>query len=244
MKVAQEKTVGEIAAENPTSVRVFESLGIDYCCGGKRSLADACSQTGLGVADLLKRLEEAAGNARETVAEGWNEAPLARLIAHIVDHHHAHVRNETPRLETMLSKVVGRHGEKHPEVRKIRRLFAVLIEELTTHMLKEEQILFPYIEKMEQATDTGKPIPPAFFGSVARPVAHMVADHDDAASLLESIRSEANNYVPPADACGTFRALYAGLEEFERDLKRHVHLENNILFPRATKLEQIHDRAA
>jgi regulator of cell morphogenesis and NO signaling len=133
---------------------------------------------------------------------------------------------------------VERHGEQHPETRQIQRLFVALVEELTTHMLKEEQILFPYIEKMEQAADAGKPIPPAFFGSVAGPIAHMVADHDDAGSVLDSIRSEANDYVPPEDACGTFRALYTLLLDFEKDMKRHVHLENNILFPRAIELER------
>lgn len=189
------------------------------------------------VSDALG-LEEAGRNATVPDTESWNEAPLARLMAHIIDRHHSYVRLAVPRLEAMLSKVVERHGEQYPEVLKIRRLFLALAEELTTHMLKEEQILFPYIERMEQAADAGKPIPPAFFGSVARPIAHMVADHDDAGSVLDSIRSEANHYVPPEDACGTFRALYTGLVDFERDLKLHVHLENNILFPRAMDLER------
>jgi regulator of cell morphogenesis and NO signaling len=233
-----EKTVREIALENPATVRVFETLGIDYCCGGKRMLGDACAHAGV---PLDRAIELLASANRQTAAEdasGWSEVPMRVLAGHIVKKHHAYVRQEVPRLESLFTKVIGRHGANHPEVAQIEALFAAMDQELSTHMLKEEQVLFPYIENMENAIDAGKSLPPAFFGSVKRPIANMLADHDDAGSLLERMRQLSNGYAPPDGACPTFRGLYKGLEEFERDLHRHVHLENNILFPRAIEMEE------
>jgi regulator of cell morphogenesis and NO signaling len=142
-----------------------------------------------------------------------------------------------PRVAPLLRKVVSRHGASHPEVAAIEEVFLALARDLTTHMLKEEQVLFPFIERMEKDLLAGKPLPPAFFGSVAQPIAHMAADHDDAGAALERLRDLSGGYAAPADACPTYRALYHALEEFERDTHRHVHLENNLLFPRAIDLE-------
>ena len=232
-----EKTVREIAIENPASIRVFETLGIDYCCGGKRSLSDACQGAGIdlsGVLDLLER----AGRDSDVQKDGWDETQLGELMNHIVRKHHAFVRQETPRIGNLLLKVVAKHGPSHPEVVQIEQLFTAIAHEMATHMMKEEQVLFPYIERMEQAAANGNPIPPAFFGSVTRPIANMLAEHDDAGALLARIRELSGGFAPPSGACPTFLALYRGLEDFERDLHRHVHLENNILFPRAVAMEQ------
>ena len=240
MLITLEKTVREIATENPSSIRVFESLGIDYCCGGKRSLTDACARADIDIDGVLILLAKADRDSQAPESGEWNARPLRDLIAHIVEQHHGFVRQETPRIESLLSKVAAKHGPAHPEIAQIEQLFTAIGQELSTHMLKEEQVLFPYIERMEQAVLNGTPVPPAFFGSVKRPIANMIADHDDAGALLAQIRELSNAYTAPGGACPTFLALYRGLQEFERDLHRHVHLENNILFPRAVEMEQTH----
>jgi len=238
MQTMTEKTVREIALENPSSIRVFESLGIDYCCGGKRTLNDACSHAKVDFDRVVELLERAKQDSQPPEAEEWNERPLFELIAHIVAKHHGYVRQETPRIQGLLTKVAARHGATLPEIAQIGELFEAIEQELSTHMLKEEQVLFPYVERMQQALLAGRPVPAAFFGTVKRPIANMVAEHDDAGALLSQIRVLANGFGLPPGACPTLSVLYRGLEEFERDLHRHVHLENNILFPRAIGMEQ------
>jgi regulator of cell morphogenesis and NO signaling len=231
------QTVREIAIEHPATVRVFESLGIDYCCGGKRTLKDACERAGVPVKrtlDLLAQIEE----HTPSEAANWAGAGAQKLIRHIVGRHHSYVRSETPRLMTMFDKVVSRHGQDHPELASIRDLFSALTQELFAHMLKEENVLFPYLEKMDAAVTRGEIPPPAVFGSVEMPISRMLAEHDDAGELLAKMRVLSSGYSAPESACPTYRALYHGLEEFERDLHQHVHLENNILFPRALHMEQ------
>ena len=237
MDAIAEKTVAEIALENPSGIRVFESLGIDYCCGGKRSLSEACARAQVDVDRILMLLEEARRDSLTSDSGEWSEKPLGELIHHIVQKHHAYVRRETPRLLGLLTKVVARHATAHPEVQSIEKLFVAIGQELSTHLMKEEQVLFPYIQRMEQSIQAGGGVPEAFFGTVKRPIANMIAEHDDAGALLSQIRILANEYIAPRDACPTFQALYRGLEEFERDLHHHVHLENNILFPGAVAME-------
>ncbi|HVY94773.1 MAG TPA: iron-sulfur cluster repair di-iron protein [Bryobacteraceae bacterium] len=243
MQQATEKTVREIAAENPSSVRVFEKLGIDYCCGGRRPLAEACAEAGVPVERALDLLANAAPpeDAAETA---WNTAPFTALTAHIVARYHETARNEIPRIEALAHKVKSRHGSAHPELSDIGELFLSLAHELSTHMMKEEQVLFPFIERIEAAEQQGRPIPAMPFGSVARPIAVMTADHDDAGALLARIRELSSGFAIPDGACPSYRALYSALEEFERDMHRHIHLENNILFPRAIAMEaDVADRA-
>jgi regulator of cell morphogenesis and NO signaling len=234
--ITTESTVREIALENPSTIRVFETLGIDYCCGGKRNLSDACTHAKVPLARALELLENAGKDARDD-GDPSNEIPLHALTARIVAKHHSFVRSETPRIQALLTKVLSRHGDAHPEVRQIEALFLAMAQELSTHMLKEEQVLFPYLEKMEAAFAMAQPLPPAFFGSVANPIAKMMADHDDAGALMARIRELSGGFAPPANACPTYRGLYHSLAEFESDLHRHVHLENNILFPRAARME-------
>ena len=237
MNATREKTVREIVTENPSNVRVFETLGIDYCCGGNRTLNDACTRAKVSVESALDLLAKA---GQPHVAQGgqvWNRSRLSALADHIAESHHGYVRRETPRIKALLAKVIGRHGDSHPEVKQIEELFNAVSEELSTHMLKEEQVLFPYIAKMEAAFLDGQPRPAAFFGSVTKPIANMLADHDDAGALFSRMRELSNGYQPPASSCPTYRGLYQGLQEFERDLHQHVHLENNILFTRAVEME-------
>jgi len=237
MKPDLNQTVREIAIEHPSTVRVFESFGIDYCCGGTRSLQDACERAGVPVERALALLAAVKEDSPADTAN-WGGATAQELIRHIVGRHHSYVRSETPRLMAMFEKVVSRHGQAHPELASIRDLFAALTEELFLHMHKEESVLFPYFERMELAAAQGAAPPPAVFGSVEMPISRMLADHEDAGELLAKIRALSTEYQAPDSACPTYRALYHGLEEFERDLHHHVHLENNILFPRALHMEQ------
>jgi regulator of cell morphogenesis and NO signaling len=237
MATTVEKTVREIAVENPASVRVFETLGIDYCCNGKRTLSDACARADVSMERVLGLLEQANRDAQVEAGEEWQNKPLGELIVHIVTKHHSYVREETPRIASLLAKVVGKHGAAHPELAEIDQLFSAIGQELSTHMMKEEQVLFPYIEQLEDAREAGEAAPVAFFGTVRRPVAMMLAEHDDAGALLRRMRELSNGYTAPAGACPSYAGLYRGLEEFERDLHRHIHLENNILFPRAVEME-------
>jgi regulator of cell morphogenesis and NO signaling len=220
-------------------VRVFESLGIDYCCGGKRSLGDACSTAKVDLNQLVDMLAKAEQESKPAAGDQWHSEQLSKLIAHIVGTHHAYVRRQTPFINSLLSKVTSKHGPAHPQVLQIEKLFTAIAQELSTHMMKEEHVLFPHIERLERAALNNEyPLPAAFFGTVRGPIANMMADHDDAGALLSAMRKLAEDYNPPAGACPTFRALYSALEEFERDLHRHVHLENNILFPRAVEFER------
>jgi len=238
MAIITEQTVSEIAIENPGSTRVFESLGIDYCCGGKIPLKDACFKANVlpeTVLQLLDNLKDAAG---QTEPEKWVTARFAELTSHIVSQHHDYVRAEGPRLLVLLRKVKDRHEWVHPEVTTINDLFAELYQELSIHMLKEEQVLFPYLNSMDAAVQAGNAPPSAFFGSVRNPIEHMLADHNDAGHSMARISALSLGYQTPPDGCPTFRALYHGLAEFERNLHRHVHIENNILFSRALEMEK------
>jgi len=240
MQAIAEKTVREIAIENPASVPVLESLGIDYCCGGGKRLRDACLRAGVDVDQVLLLIEKAQQDSRVNDARDWREEPLSDLIMHIVGKHHTYVRQETLRIEALLMKVAAKHGAAHPELHEIEALFGAIGQELSTHMFKEEHVLFPYIERAEDAAEQRGPRPQACFDSVKRPIANMIADHDDAGALLRRIRELANSYTAPGGACASFQALYQALEAFERDLHQHVHLENNILFPRAVAMEETH----
>ncbi|MES1260317.1 MAG: iron-sulfur cluster repair di-iron protein [Acidobacteriota bacterium] len=237
MTTTAERTVSEIAIENPASARVFESLGIDYCCGGKIPLKDACRKANVSPESVLELLENLKDSVGQAEPEMWAAAPLPELTRHIVSEHHDYVRTSGPRLLALLQKVRARHEWVHPEVTTIDDVFTALYRELSVHMLKEEQVLFPYLNSMEAAVQAGTAVPPAFFGSVENPIRHMLADHNEAGEAMARIFRLSDSYRPPPDGCPTFRALYHGLAEFESNLHRHVHLENNILFPRALEME-------
>lgn len=237
MQITPDETVGEIAAAHPETVRIFELKGIDYCCGGKRALESVCQAKNLDPAKLIRELREVVNKSPDR-AVAWIDVPLSELIQHILEKRHAFCRIEAARLLELLNKVVARHGAEHSELEEARRLFSALSNELSTHMFKEEQVLFPFIERLEQATASNQPLPSPFFSSVHNPIRHMIADHDDAGVLSDQIREITENYAVPVSACNSYRALLHGLAEFERDLHVHVHLENNILFPRACDLEK------
>lgn len=234
--IATTQTVREIAVEQPSSIRVFESFGIDYCCGGRKPLAEACAARAVEVDAVLAALEAAA--ATETKAEeDHSHLALKDLIWYIVATHHAYVLRELPRLAVLAQKVVNRHGDTMAELRVIQAKLATLDEELTQHLAKEEKILFPYVVDLERARRGESVYPAACFGSVTSPIAMMMQEHEAAGALLVELRKLSHDFTAPDGACPTFLAYYAGLKEFESDLHQHIHLENNILFPRAIALE-------
>ena len=234
MKLDTNQTVREIAIRYPATVRIFESLGIDYCCGGRRPLKEACERASVPLEQAIEKLATIEPDATSAEEANWATRSLRELTEHIVTRHHAFVREEAPRLEALLARVVSRHGEAHPELRSIQETFTALAQELAAHMMKEERILFPFVENMEASAA----IPGSCFGSVEFPIARMLADHDDAGELTAKIRTLSSNFEAPEGACPSYRGLYHGLAEFERDLHQHIHLENNILFPRAVEMEK------
>ncbi len=238
MNICDTSTVRDLAAGVPGATRVFESFGIDYCCGGHRTLADACREVSLSVEDLTRSLEEA-GRASQPVAESdWRQESLTSLSAYIIDKHHHFTRQEIDRLEKLFDKVCSRHGENHPELFEAQKTFYQLKQDLIPHMLKEEQVLFPYITRVEEAAGEGRRVPPPFFGTVQNPVRMMMLEHEAAGDLLRALRATTVNYTPPPDACASYQALYQALAGFEADLHQHIHLENNLLFPRAIEMEE------
>ncbi|MGP8269249.1 MAG: iron-sulfur cluster repair di-iron protein [Terracidiphilus sp.] len=229
-------TVREIALEQPSSIRVFEHFGIDYCCGGRKPLAEACTVNNLSVDEVLAALE-AAAKTDAPLPFDWPQVTLRQLIEQIVATHHSYVKRELPRLAVLAQKVVNRHGDTQPHLLAMQKALAQLDDELTHHLVKEENILFPYIGGLEAAQVSGGALPEACFGTVANPIAMMTSEHDAAGALLAEIRALSNQFTTPAGACPTYHAYYDGLKEFEQDLHQHIHLENNILFPRAIDLE-------
>jgi regulator of cell morphogenesis and NO signaling len=241
MSVTAEKTVGELALENPAATRVFEKLGIDYCCGGGQTLEQACQAAHASINQVHGLLAEASRIASATPpARNWQAEPLSELLAHIRSTHHVYTREEIARLGPLFDKVCSVHGGNHPELLRLREIFASLAEELTTHLMKEEMVLFPYILRMEEAAVAKEPALPPPVGSVRNPVAMMRNEHDGAGNALRSMRQISDGYAAPPDACVSFRTLYQALAAFEADLHQHIHLENNVLFPRAIEMEREH----
>ena len=239
ISVTVEKTVRDVVLESPAATRVFEALGIDYCCGGGQSLEHACRAGNLSIDQVLESLEAAERAAAAAPdAHDWQTEPLADLIAHIKNTHHKYVREEIARLTPLFEKVCSVHGRNHPELLRARVTFSGLAQELTTHMMKEDMVLFPYIVRLEEAVIEKHPVTPSPFGSVKNPVEMMMRDHDDAGHALRELRHTTNVYTAPAEACISFQTLYRALAEFEADLHQHIHLENNILFPRAVEMER------
>lgn len=236
-----QRSVGEIATEVPGAARLFEQRGIDFCCGGKQTLAEVCQTKSLDLEAILAELA-AGGQKADQTDEHWREEPVESLTAHIVKRHHQYIRQEVPHLQTWLDKVVAVHGERHPELAVIRERFSSMAADMAQHMAKEEMILFPAIAKLSirAAARKGNSVAnlPPSPSSIAQPVRMMLMDHDHTGNDLGAIRKAANDFTLPDDACGTYRALYNGLAEFETDMHQHVHLENNILFPRALVMEE------
>jgi regulator of cell morphogenesis and NO signaling len=222
-------TIGELAVAMPEAIPVLERLGIDYCCHGEQRVQSACSAAGITADELLQLIGTA-----EKAPEGrtWETEAIGGLIHYIVDTHHVYTRQALQTLQKLAEKVRNAHGANHPELLVVERLVAELAAELIPHMLKEEQVLFPFVEKLERGN---APVP--FFGTVQNPIRMMMLEHETAGEKLLELRSLTMDYELPAEACTSYKALFARLIELEADLHQHIHLENNILFPRALDLE-------
>jgi regulator of cell morphogenesis and NO signaling len=231
-------TVRDLAVAVPGATRIFEQLGLDYCCGGGRTLLDACEKLKVPVNEVVRSLEAAeySVNPGDKVRD-WQTESLTGLSAHIVDTHHVFTKQELARLEKLFDKVCSRHGENHPELAELRGAFEHAKQDLIPHMLKEEQVLFPYIARMEEAVSEQRAVPAPFFVTVQNPVRMMMMEHDTVGDLLTQMRRITGNYTTPDDACISYQTLYQALQELEADLHQHIHLENNILFPRAVEME-------
>jgi regulator of cell morphogenesis and NO signaling len=230
-------TIGEMVVADYRKAAIFRKFELDYCCGGKRSLEEACQKKGLD-AQLVQLELDAVITSREETSHDYGEWTLDALAAYIVAHHHLYVVESLPMLYELTAKVARVHGERHPELVKIHQIFNAVAAELDAHMRKEEHMLFPYITRMAIAQASGSSMPAQIFGSVKHPIQMMESEHVSAGDGMANIRFLSRQYTPPADACTSYRVLYAKLQEFERDLHQHVHLENNILFPKAIAMEE------
>ena len=236
MNFNDETKVKDIALSNPAARQILEDAGLDYCCGGGKSLHEACLHADVPAEEILNRLRENSKHVNPDEAN-WTSAPLSDLTRHIRERHHRYVREAIARVQPLLDKVEAKHGKSHSEIADIRRLFAEVAREMIMHMQKEEQILFPYIDALEKANSAHGSVEPPFFQTVRNPIHAMMKEHDAAGELVKQIRKASMEYTAPADACTSYKALYQDLREFEADLHQHVHLENNILFPRSVEME-------
>lgn len=236
MNINSENTVRQLAMEMPGATRVFEKFKMDYCCGGNKPLAEACASAGVDLRDLEQQLAGTAATGSQEATD-FNDARLPVLIEHIVNTHHAFTKDEMVRLQALAAKVESVHAASHPELRQVSVLFQRLCNDLRPHMFKEEQVLFPYIVQLERASTHKLKAPFAPFGTVNNPVRMMMMEHDAAGEVLRELRKTTSDYTVPVDVCISYKTLYEALEAFETDLHQHIHLENNILFPKAIQLE-------
>lgn len=233
MSVDPRTPVGALVGERLGRSQVLERLGIDYCCGGKVPLAEACAGRGLDVAAVVRELEDWDARAGADAGEEVRGLGLGALADHIEATHHAYLHAALPQLAAQFDKVVAAHGANHPELAEARAVLGQLRAELESHMFKEEKVLFPLIRQLEAASSR----PTFHCGSINNPIRVMEHEHDQAGSALARLQELTGGYRPPEDACTTYRALLQGLSDLEADLHRHIHKENNVLFPRAAELE-------
>ncbi len=239
-KELADSTVSELVNARPDRSRVFEALGIDYCCGGRIPLSEACERHGLDTAGVVRRIEAHDASGGHAVTTDYTALGLAELADHIVATHHAYLREELPRLAAMLSKIAHKRGDRNPRLPEAWGVFQALREELESHLLKEERVLFPALRAMEARETT----PKFTCGSVATPIAVMEHEHDSAGAALRRLRTLTDGYSTPEWGCPTYRALMDGLRRLEEDTHLHIHKENNILFPAAMGVEEARRGAA
>ncbi|WP_139856581.1 iron-sulfur cluster repair di-iron protein [Aequorivita sinensis] len=236
MTTLQDKTVADVVTENIKAAHVFKKYGIDFCCGGGVSIKKACEKAEIDpvlVETEILNLENIKDRALD-----FNSWKLDFLTDHIINVHHGYVEESSPLLLQYSHRVNHVHGHHYTELAEIESLVKQVVQELAAHMKKEELILFPFIKKLVKAEREGTEVPPIHFGTVENPIKMMEAEHEEAGEILRKIAKLSNNFTPPQGACNTYKAFYSKLEEFEQDLHQHVHLENNILFPKALKLEK------
>lgn len=232
-----DETLGQLAAKDLRKAQVFKKYGLDFCCGGKKTVKEACAEKGLDVTKVEQELQQAdkLPSSRPLPYGDW---ALGFLADYIVNTHHSYVRKNLPDIKTYADKVMRVHGNSHPELFRINQLVTEVDAEMTGHMIKEEKILFPYIKELEAAKNNTQPSQAAQFGTVQNPINMMEMEHELVGKNLAEIRELSNNFTLPEDACASYSLLYRLLDEFEEDIHLHIHLENNILFPKALLLEK------
>lgn len=231
-----EETIGEMVAKDYRKAQVFKNLGIDFCCGGKKTLNEVCDTKGIDVEALKAKLS--AAEKIEQTAHDFDKWHLDFLVDYIINIHHNYIKENIPFIKELAIKVAKVHSDHHPEAIEVATIFKGLAADLSLHLMKEENVLFPYIKELVAAEKNSTKIKQASFGSVNNPTQMMENEHEQAGEDLVQIRKVTDNYTLPADACTSYTILYKKLQEFENDLFNHVHLENNILFPKAIKLEK------
>jgi regulator of cell morphogenesis and NO signaling len=237
MSADTHQTVRDLALSAPGATRVLEEAGIDYCCGGGRTLESACKIAGIDPAGILAAIERLGHEGAMACERDFGAMPLEALADHIVRTHHTFTARELARLAQLVAKVRAKHERAHPELADVGYAFDRLLADLVPHMEKEERVLFPYIVELERAQRENRPAPRPPFGTVRNPIARMMAEPDAAGDFLREIRAATGNFELPEDACMSFRALYEGLEALEHVLHQHIHLETHVLFPRAAEVE-------
>ncbi|HEU5161643.1 MAG TPA: iron-sulfur cluster repair di-iron protein [Thermoanaerobaculia bacterium] len=236
MNTLTNRTVGELATEIPGAIRVFETWGIDYCCGGLTPVTEACQSAGRTVEELAMALAQSAVPPGP-LARDWSKESLADLARFIIEAYHNYTREELDTVLALAEKVRGVHGHRHAEVVRVHELVQALAGDMRPHMLKEEQVLFPYVDQLEKAAAIGGPAPTPFFGTVKNPVRMMMLEHDAVGGLLRDLRATTTDYSVPDDGCFSYRELYRRLAELETRTHEHIHLENNVYFPSAVAME-------
>ena len=229
-------TLGDIVAADYRAAGVFDRFGLDFCCGGKRAFGEACTTARLDPGAVAAELAKVSATSRrdDLPDDSW---PVDELAQYIVRRHHSYVRQQLPVINGHLAKLAAVHGERHPELQQIAAHFAELSRELQSHMMKEERVLFPYVQQLVASAEFALELPMGTFGSVSNPIRMMEAEHRYAGDELGVIRGLSSNYSVPSDGCQTYRVCYEELAAFDADLRQHIHLENNILFPHAVILE-------
>ncbi len=228
--------IGEMVAEDFRTAAIFKKYNIDFCCRGGRTIEEACENKSINPDQVYKELENLPSQSGSSIDfKSW---PLDLLTEYVIKKHHLYIEEKTPILLAFLDKLCKVHGEKHPELYEINQLFNQTAEELIVHLKKEEYILFPFIKEMVNAKQNGTSIDYPPFGTVENPVHMMEHEHTAEGDRFAKIAELTNNYTPPTDACNTYRVAYAMLQDFENDLHTHIHIENNILFPKSIQLEK------
>jgi regulator of cell morphogenesis and NO signaling len=237
MKNLSTKTVREIALELPVTTKVFEEYKIDYCCGGRIPFSEACQKVGADPTAVLEKIDKILANDSDQELDWLKTAQLGELADYIEEKHHTFTKYELENLPPLMEKVARVHGERHPELIELKELFQALCDDLNPHLQKEELILFPYIRQLDPTYPIQKNLSLPCFGSVQNPIRMMMMEHETVGDLLRNMRATTKDFALPEGACPSYTALFVRLEAFEFDLHQHIHLENNLLFPKAIDLE-------
>lgn len=238
MEINEDTTIGKVVAKDYRTASVFESFEIDFCCNGNRTITEVCEIKNIDTTDLLEDIYQVFNQDKDNNLEDYNNWELDKLAQHIEVRHHKYVDKQIPLIKQYLEKICNVHGENHPELFEVKKLFNTSAGELTMHMKKEELILFPFIKKMVTKQKANESITPPHFGKIINPIQTMMDDHDNEGERFRLTNKITNNYTIPPDACETYKVCFGYLKDFEQDLYLHIHLENNILFPKAIELEK------